>query len=96
MDVNGWENERNCIRSKCGQTMTKVKFIALDGLGAKFDLAIVHITSKLHNLSDSISLKDAKFTLQRYEQRLNKTIVLPFGLHGNSIQMANQVRTFGQ
>lgn len=56
------------------QAITKVELVnhVIDGLGYEFDLTIIHITSTIDFTTESITLANVKFVLQKYEQRLQK------------------------
>lgn len=57
-----------------GQNMTLGfhRVFLLDGIGLEFNLLVVHITSRLDRASSSITWGEAKFVLQKYEQKLSK------------------------
>lgn len=65
-----------------------INFI-LDGIGSKFDPAIVHITYKLDSIYETITFfRKKKNVLQIFEQRLNKSSFYAWEFNGRSVNLA--------
>lgn len=67
-----------------GQSISEyelINFILVD-LGAEYDATVMHILSRLDVDNESMTLAEAKFLLQKCEQRLSRSLGYSFDIQG--------------
>lgn len=70
-----------------------INFI-LDGLSFDYDPAVAYIMSELLTPSETISLTETRFFLQKYEQRRNRnTAISSFDMYGGAAHVTAQTRS---